>query len=139
MTPEQFARQMREAGPKVEAGLRALNERLAKQAAEKARGNVYSTVPGSRGTGRGKRSGAGSISRTRASIGASGTDRGGIVSLGGPGAPGAAGHEFGGGSRPRTRQFPRPTKEGYFLYPAIREITGSSAPFEKMLDDVLED
>lgn len=55
--------------------------------------------------------------RATASVGGSAA-----VSIGGPSAPAAGGAAFGGRGRPTTQQFqPWRGKEGYFLYPDIRD------------------
>jgi hypothetical protein len=137
MSPDEFAARMRAAARDVPDNLRKVNERFAEEAATKARANVYGRVPGARGVRR-RRSGPGSLSRTRASISASPTDTGGRIGIGGPSAPGALGHEFGGGGRPRTRQFPpHKGKEGYFLFPTIRSLFRDDSPWQRIVDDAI--
>lgn len=138
MTPEQAAREFREMAEAMPVALRRANERFAEDVADEARGNVYSRVPGTRGSGRRRPSNEGSLSRTRASIRGEGTDTGGVIGIGGPSAPGALGHEFGGQGSRRSMQFPPfKGKEGYFLYPTIRSEWNDEARWERAIDEVL--
>lgn len=59
------------------------------------------------------------------------------VGFGGPSAPWAPGAEFGGRGRPTTRQFqPHRGREGYFVYPTIRD---NDKQIEKAYYDGLAD
>lgn len=115
----------REAPRELQAEFRKLSKVIAEDAATEARSRVYPAVKGrsSRGrvvAGRRKSRGQG-LSATRASIKAKGDRSGVSLTLGGPAAPAALGHEFGGGAKPSTRQFPvHRGKQGYFFYPTIR-------------------
>ena len=61
-------------------------------------------------------------SKAKASVRAQSTAKEARIVAGGPSAPDWYGHEFGGGARPRTRQFrPHRGTEGYALFPTIRE------------------
>lgn len=65
------------------------------------------------------------------------------LSLGGPGFDFAMGAEFGGGSRPRTRQF-KPWRgnddsAGYFVYPGIRATEQPSTTAYEQVTAVLAD
>lgn len=123
---------LREGGREGELRLKAENKGLAEEIAVKARERVYPAVSGrsSRGTvinGRKSRKGTG-LSATRDSIRAQASATESRIVLGGPKAPAALGHEFGGGARPTTRQFPPHLgREGYFFWPTIREETADIA------------
>jgi len=77
-------------------------------------------------------------SRSRASIRPQAGGREARIVAGGSGAPEFMGQEFGGGSRPRTRQFPAHTgTRGYFLYPTVREELSKLGPaIEDVIDEV---
>lgn len=116
----------RAAPRELQAEFRKLSKAIGERAAEVARSRVYPAVKGRSSKGRvvaGRRRSQGTgLTATRASIKAQG-DRSGVkLVLGGPSAPAALGHEFGGGNRPATRQFPaHKGRQGYFFYPTIRE------------------
>lgn len=119
---KELQKELRRASPEMGKRLQMVNKQLAERVAERARGRVYSSVPGAVRQGPARPSGRGSLSRTRASIRARAGQTSASVVGGGPKAPGFYGHEFGGGARPRTRQFPQHRgKQGYFLYPTVRE------------------
>jgi hypothetical protein len=59
--------------------------------------------------------------KVAASVKALAQQRSASVKIGGARFPYALGSEFGGGARPRTRQFPRFKKGGYSLFPAIKD------------------
>lgn len=113
----------------VDKALKAANKDLAGKVVDQARSRVYPAVSGRSSKGRvinGRKSKKGTgLTATRDSIRASATATASAVLLGGSKAPAALGHEFGGGRRPTTRQFPpwtgNTTDSGYFLYPTIRE------------------
>lgn len=115
--------ELKRASPEFAAKLKEVNKRLVDDIAEAARANFYRTVPGrTRHNDQPQRSGRGSISRSRDSIRASASGQSAKVIGGGAKAPAFFGHEFGGGARPRTRQFPAHRgREGYVLYPQVRK------------------
>ena len=98
--------------------MRAASQEIAQRVADKARGNASSRLE------------AMSAESFRAS-----RDRFPVVKAGGgkrlnrrPGSPATYGDvyfgaEFGGGTRPTTRQFPAPRAGGTMLYPAIGELS----------------
>lgn len=127
-------------GPAMAEALGETAARFTEETADAARGAMYSRVPGARNVGGRRPSNEGRLSHTRASITAAATDTGGRISIGGPSAPAALGHEFGGQGSRRSQQFPPfKGKEGYFLYPTIRERFKDDAPWDRMVDDVLEE
>ncbi|TXH55732.1 MAG: hypothetical protein E6Q97_08210 [Desulfurellales bacterium] len=136
-------RDLRDGAGEVLEDLKKENRGLAEDVAERARQRVYPAVKGrsSRGTViRGRRSSKGTgLSATKGSIRASSSATESRVSLGGPSAPAALGHEFGGGARPQTRQFPpHRGRDGYFFYPSIREATeGLEERYGAILERVL--
>lgn len=116
----------RGAPKELQSEFRRISKRIGEGAAEMARSRVYPAVGNRSSRGRvvrGRRRSKGEgLSATKASIKARGDRQGVSLTLGGPSAPGAMGHEFGGGKRPTTRQFPiHLGRQGYFFYPTIRE------------------
>lgn len=130
--------ELRAAGPEMAKRLQVINKRLAEDIAQKAKANFYSSVPGHSRSGPQRKSGAGSISRSRNSIRANASQTESKIVAGGPKAPGFFGHEFGGGARPRTRQFPvHKGREGYVLYPIVRrERDGALTKWESLFQEV---
>lgn len=128
----ELRKDLRDGGREGEARLRAENKGLAEEIAAKARERVYPAVKGksSKGTviaGKKSKKGTG-LTATRDSIRAQASSTESRITLGGPKAPAALGHEFGGGARPRTRQFPpHRGRDGYFFWPTIREQTADIA------------
>lgn len=128
----------RAAPREMQAEFRKLSKEIGEDAAAEARAEVYPAFrsaprhnnvsartagrssTGARVAGRRKSRGTG-LGATARSIKAKG-DRSGIAfTLGGPSAPAAMGHEFGGGRKLTTRQFPiHSGRRGYFFYPTIR-------------------
>lgn len=121
------------------------------------------------GPARTRPSGKGSISRSVNSIRGSASGREARIVAGGARAPGFFGHEFGGsrnigglgrravtgaigavnrgtvsgrgGVRNRTRQFPvHKGKEGYFLYPTVREeLPHAAERWENLFDEIFRE
>lgn len=123
-----LSRELRRADKTMSKRLQQVNKGLVQRVAEKAKSRFYnrvSDVGGTAGGGpgaAGRRSGKGSISRSRASIRGTAGTRSASVQAGGAKAPAFFGHEFGGGARKGTMQFPRHRgREGYVLYPVVRE------------------
>lgn len=143
---EAVVKTFRKAGPETNKLLQYANKIFAEEVAEKARAKMYPTVrsvsplpsEGPRGP---RKSGKGSLGRTKASIRANATAKGASIVAGGPKAEGFFGHEFGGQGRPTTHMFPRHRgRDGYFLYPTIRaEYKGLAKRWEEILDEVFEE
>lgn len=138
-------KELRRASPEMAKRLQVVNKKLVMNIVNKARAAFYSSVDsvspsGRTGPLRTRRSGKGSISRSRDSIRGTAGQREAKIVAGGPKAPGFFGHEFGGsrgiteaarfnrrgrrmaGPKVRTRQFPvHKGREGYVLYPIVRE------------------
>lgn len=133
--------ELRKGGPEMAKKLQQVNKTLVTEVAEKARNRMYPTVSAADGRAaplRQRPSGPGSISRTRASIRGTAGQREARVVAGGPKAPGFYGHEFGGGARPETRQFPvHRGVDGYFLYPTVREeVKHAARDWNRIFDEV---
>lgn len=118
-----FQRDLKEAGDGLEKALQVANKRLAEAVAVEARSRAYPAVS----------------QRAKASIRAQASGREARIVAGGPKAPEFFGQEFGGGARPRTRQFPKHRgTEGYFLYPTIRRRLKSVAEeYDQFIADAL--
>jgi len=125
----QTLKDMAQLVPKLEERLTEINSELVQGAVADAHSNFYRTVPRA---GRSvptrahsaTRRGRGSITSSRDSMRAVTTGIDAKIVAGGPSAPSFFGHEFGGGRRPTTRQFPAfKGATGYVLYPAIRKRT----------------
>lgn len=86
-----FQRDLKAAGDGLEKALQVANKRLAEAVAVEARSRTYPAVS----------------QRSKASIRAQASGREARLVAGGPKAPEFFGQEFGGGSRPRARQFPK--------------------------------
>lgn len=133
--------ELRKGGPEMAKKLQQVNKELVVNVARKAQARVYPSVSAADGRAaplRQRPSGPGSIGRTRASIRGSASQRDARVVAGGPKAPGFYGHEFGGGARPSTRQFPvHRGVDGYFLYPTVREeVKHASRNWNRIFDEV---
>lgn len=120
--------ELRKADSTMAKRLREVNKSLVQRVADKAKSRFYSRVAdvgGTAGGGSGaadRKSGKGSISRSRASIRGTAGVKSATVAAGGAKAPGFFGHEFGGGARKGTMQFPRHRgRDGIVLYPTVRE------------------
>lgn len=139
---ERVAKVFRKAAPETAKLLQYANKIFAEEVAAQAKAKVYPTVPGHHPrTGPTRRSGKGSIGRTKASIRANATTKSASIVGGGPKALGFFGHEFGGGARPTTRQFPQHKgRTGYFLYPTIRSHMDEAVErWEAIIDEVFEE
>lgn len=170
---KEFAAELRKASPEIAKKLQVVNKRLVEGIAARARARAYSRVdavsaPVVRdGPVRTRRSGRGSISRSRESIRGTASQREARVVGGGPKAPGFFGHEFGGsrglggagrretrelgrgaaaGGRHRrrlvrvyTRQFPvHKGRTGYFLYPTVREAMPTAfEDWNEIFDEIM--
>ena len=135
--------ELRKGGPEMAKKLQEVNKRLVMDVAEKARSRMYPSVasvdPGTRNAPlRPRVSGKGSLSRTKASIRGQAGQKDARVLGGGPKAHGFYGHEFGGGARPGTRQFPvHRGRDGYFLYPTVRqEVKNAEEDWNRIFDEV---
>ena len=140
---QELVREMRAAGPLGVKLLQQVNKALAERVAAKARAKFYATTEevGRQRSGpdrAGRRSGKGSVSRSRESIRAQATAKEVRVVGGGPKAEGFFGHEFGGGARPRTRQFPvHRGVDGYVLYPTLREeVKNAKGEWEGIFEEM---
>lgn len=135
--------ELKQADGELPKRLQKVNKALATEVAAEASGKFYrrvSDVDSRSGPVRQQKSGPGSISRSRASIRATATQSSASVLGGGPKAPAFFGHEFGGGARPATRQFPTHRgRDGYVLYPAIRAaLPSAEARWNRIFDELFE-
>lgn len=136
---KELRRDLRDAGPEMAKRLQQVNKRLVSDVAEKARHNFYPRVPGK--TPSTRPSGRGSVGRSRDSIRANAGQTSASIVAGGPKAPGFFGHEFGGGARPRTRQFPvHRGRDGYVLYPVVRkEMRTAGDDWARIFDELFNE
>lgn len=139
----ELQQELRRGGPEMTKRLQQVNKRLVMEVAEKAKARMYATVAEVDPSGRvapevPRPSGRGSLGRTKASIRGTAGQKEAKVVAGGPKAPGFFGHEFGGGGRPRTRQFPvHRGRDGYFLYPVVREeVKHAAEDWNRLFDEV---
>lgn len=138
--------ELKRADPALAKRLQQVNKELARRIADRAKSRFYRRVAevdpsfNLGGPSRLRQSGRGSISRTVASIRANAGQTSASVIGGGPKAPGFFGHEFGGGARPGTRQFPvHRGRDGYALYPTVRgEMKTASREWEEIFDELFE-
>ena len=131
--------ELKKANPEMAKKLQRVNKELVERVAARAKSNFYRTVPGrARSSDRPRRSGRGSISTSRNSIRASASGQQAKVIAGGAKAPAFFGHEFGGGARPRTRQFPvHRGRDGYVLYPEVRRsVKTAEKDWNEIFDEV---
>ncbi|RTL22339.1 MAG: hypothetical protein EKK55_14865 [Rhodocyclaceae bacterium] len=131
--------ELKKASPEMAKKLQEVNKQLVQRVADRAKSNFYRTVPGrTRSDDRPRRPGRGSISTSRDSIRASASGQQAKVITGGAKAPAFFGHEFGGGARPRTRQFPvHRGREGYVVYPEVRRARASAEKdWNEIFDEV---
>lgn len=116
--------------------LKALDSRLPREltAANKAAAEFIAGRARSRASGLG-----GVAAKTAPSIRAAAEQRRSKINLGGDNAPWALGAEFGGRGRPTTQQFqPHRGREGYFLYPTIRDTEAEFMDvYERCIDQVM--
>jgi len=104
---QEFAKQLRGTGTGLQKALTETNKHFAEQVVVTALVNIATPVS----------------SRVKASVRGLATQKEGRVVAGGARAPEFWGQEFGGRKRPRTMQFqPHKGREGYWLYPAYREV-----------------
>ncbi|MBI2764850.1 MAG: hypothetical protein HYX53_02935 [Chloroflexi bacterium] len=107
----ELQRELRTANPELARRLQQVNKRLVESVADEARSAAGSSVS----------------TRSKASIRPNASGREARVVAGGQRAPEFYGQEFGGGARPRTRQFPpHRGREGYFLWPTVRRRLGTA-------------
>jgi hypothetical protein len=130
-----ITRAITEAVPRLREQLADIDNKLVDDAVSDARSNFYRTVPGRKRST--SPSGTGSVGRSIASIRAVRGEKESKITAGGLSAPGFFGHEFGGGGRKTTRQFPAfKGQTGYALYPAIRRRRDKAEPeWEELLED----
>lgn len=134
--------ELRKGGPLMAKKLQEVNKRLVMDVAEKARARMYTSVASVDSSHRPvvqpRSSGLGSLSRSKASIRGQAGQRDARVAAGGPKAPAFFGHEFGGGAKPTTHQFPiHRGRDGYFLYPTVREqVRKAEDSWNRIFDDV---
>lgn len=131
--------ELKKANPEMAKKLQRVNKELVERVAARAKSNFYRTVPGrARSSDRPRRSGRGSISTSRNSIRASASGQQAKVIVGGAKAPAFFGHEFGGGARPSTRQFPvHRGRDGYVVYPEVRRsVKTAEKDWDEIFDEV---
>lgn len=134
--------ELRKGGPEMAKRLQQVNKRLVADVADRARTRMYSSVASVDSSHQPVRvqrpPGRGSIGRTRDSIRPQAGQTDARVVAGGPKALGFYGHEFGGGARPTTRQFPvHRGRDGYFLYPVVREeVKNAEEDWNRIFDEV---
>lgn len=131
--------------PKIRERLMEINSELVQGAVADAHGDFYRTVPRAGKSVPTKahsatHSGKGSITSSRDSMRAVVSGVEAKIVAGGPSAPSFFGHEFGGGRRPTTRQFPAfKGATGYVMYPAIRKRTAvAEEQWLKLAEEALE-
>jgi hypothetical protein len=135
---KELARWAKDAPDGLRSRLRDANRQLAESVAAKARSRVY-PVRTDRTSRTNKRSRGTGLTASQMSVRARASASYAEIIGGGPKAPAFFGHEFGGGARARTRQFPRHRgREGYFLYPTLREEAGHiPETYGGLLDELL--
>lgn len=167
----ELQRDLRRADPELGRRLQQTNKRLVQDVARDAASRFYDTVSGAMAATRTgpvlkRRSGKGSLGRSRDSIKASASGREARIRAGGARAPGFFGHEFGGSRglgarvvtsevgtssafrsqvssrgqvRSRTRQFPvHLGREGYALYPTVRRRRQTAyEEWDALFDEVM--
>ena len=134
--------ELRKGGPEMARRLQQVNKKLVAEIAETAKQRMYTSVasvdPSHIPVPKARVSGRGSLSRTKASIRPQAEQLKAKVLAGGPKAPAFFGHEFGGGAKPTTHQFPiHRGRDGYFLYPTVREqVRKAEDNWNRIFDDV---
>lgn len=120
-----FQRELRQLDSKLPRELTAANKKAAELVAEKARGKATSL--------------GGVAAKTAPSIKAAAEQRRSKINIGGARAPWALGAEFGGQGRPTTMQFqPHRGRQGYFLYPTIRDTRDEFMDvYERAIDQLM--
>lgn len=104
----ELARELGRVSPDLKKELRQVNLSIAKAVAPKVQ-SAYSRRYQQR-TG-----------KTRSTIRALATQRGASVAFGKARTPWIGGQEFGSNQGARKKQFPRWNKDGYFLFPTVRD------------------
>lgn len=117
----EFQRELKKAGADLPKQLAGANRDAAQVVATQAVSNLTSL--------------GGVAARIAPTVKAAAEQRRSKVTLGGPQHPEAMGAEFGGQGRPTTQQFrPHRGREGYGLYPAVRETEDEfMRTYEQML------
>lgn len=119
---KELQRELRAADPELARRLQQVNKRLVESVADEARSLAGPHVS----------------TRAKRSIRPQASGRETRVTAGGARVPEFYGQEFGGGRRPRTRQFPpHRGREGYFLWPTVRRRLHTAfeewnAPFDEI-------
>lgn len=119
---KELQRELRAADPELARRLQQVNKRLVESVADEARSAAGPSVS----------------TRSKASIRPQASGREARVVAGGPRVPEFYGQEFGGGKRPRTRQFPpHRGREGYFLWPTVRRrLRVASEEWADIFDEI---
>jgi hypothetical protein len=117
---KELQRELRAADPELARQLQRVNKRLVEGVAHEARSAAGASVS----------------SRAKRSIRPQASGREARV-VAGSKAPEFYGQEFGGGARPRTRQFPpHRGREGHFLWPTVRRrLTTAFDEWNAIFDD----
>ncbi|MGE5501673.1 MAG: hypothetical protein ACM3W4_07090 [Ignavibacteriales bacterium] len=120
---KELQRELRAADPELAKRLQQVNKRLAESIADEARGAAGPRVS----------------TRSKDSIRPQASGRESRV-VAGARAPEFYGQEFGGGRRPRTRQFPpHRGHEGYFLWPTVRRrLKTASRDWADLFDEIFK-
>ena len=121
---KELQRELRAADPELARQLQQVNKRLVESVADEARSAAGASVS----------------TRSKASIRPQASGREARVTAGGARVPEFYGQEFGGGRRPRTRQFPpHRGREGYFLWPTVRRRLRTAAEeWADIFDEIFE-
>lgn len=119
---KELQRELRAADPELARQLQQVNKRLVEGVANEARSAAGPSVS----------------TRAKGSIRPQASGREARVTAGGARVPEFYGQEFGGGARPRTRQFPpHRGREGYFLWPTVRRrLRTASDEWADIFDDI---
>lgn len=119
---KELQRELRAADPELARQLQQVNKQLVESVADEARSAAAASVS----------------NRSKASIRPQASGREARVVAGGPRVPEFYGQEFGGGKRPRTRQFPpHRGREGYFLWPTVRRrLRVASEEWADIFDEI---
>lgn len=139
---KELQQELRKAGPEMAKRLQQVNKRLVTEIVDLAKQRMYTSVasvdPAHVPIPKARVPGTGSLSRTKASIRPQAEQKRAKVLAGGPKAPAFFGHEFGGGAKPTTHQFPiHRGRDGYFLYPTVREqVREAEDRWNRIFDEV---
>ena len=119
---KELQRELRAADPELARQLQQVNKRLVEGVVDEARSAAGPSVS----------------TRAKGSIRPQASGREARVTAGGARVPEFYGQEFGGGRRPRTRQFPpHRGREGYFLWPTVRRRLKTAAEeWAEIFDDI---